>query len=375
MAFFRHPPNPDDRGDVMLLDGSGQARTISTGWESLEGLAWSASGKEVWFSAAQSGEQYCIHAASLAGKERTVYCGTAPTRILDIATSGRALVSTEETRGSMALVEHGSDPSQERDLSWLSYSWGPQISDDGTEILFTDLSEQAGNDYSVYVRKSDGSPAVRLAGGGFGTSISPDGKWALVLLADDPQARIQVVPVGAGQAHMPHWDGIQPRWADWFPDGQHILMTASQSGQPEAVYITDVNGATPKQLSTGNVSWRAGAPGAKSFVVSENGAWVVRSISDGTIQPVHGIQPGEYPVGWALDGKHLFVQISSPTGLTIYKLDVESGKRELWRTVTPKDQVGLRPMNVPISITPDGRWLAFTYRTQLGQLYRSDTLK
>ena len=101
----------------------------------------------------------------------------------------------------------------------------------------------------------------------------------------------------------------------------------------------------------------------------------IRSISDGTIQPVHGIQPGEYPVGWALDGKHLFVQISSPTGLTIYKLDVESGKRELWRTVTPKDQVGLRPMNVPISITPDGRWLAFTYRTQLGQLYRSDTLK
>src|SRR5208282_880120 len=126
VALFRHPPNPDDRGDLVLVDRSGQLRTISTGWESLEGLAWAPSGKEIWFSAAESGEQWCIHAVTLSGKQRTVYCGTAPTRILDIASSGRALVSTEEARGTMALVEHGSN--QERDLSWLSYSWGPRLS-------------------------------------------------------------------------------------------------------------------------------------------------------------------------------------------------------------------------------------------------------
>jgi hypothetical protein len=32
-------------------------------------------------------------------------------------------------------------------------------------------------------------------------------------------------------------------------------------------------------------------------------------------------------------------------------------------------------MVTPVSMTPDGRWIAFTYKTQLGQLYRSDTLK
>ncbi len=241
-------------------------------------------------------------------------------------------------------------------------------------MLFTDLSEQSGNDYSVYVRKSDGSPAVRLAGGGFGTDISPDGKWALVVLPDDPAARLQIVPVGAGQAHVLHWDGIQPRWAQWFRDGQHILLTASQSGV-EAVYITDVNGSTPKQLSPGVVPWGAAAPDGKSFIVLQNGAWVIRSISDGSTKPIHGIQPAEFSIGWAADPKHVFVQAPSPTGLAIYKVDIESGKRELWRAVSPKDQVGLRPMNVPTAITPDGRWMAFTYRLQLGQLYRSDTLK
>jgi Tol biopolymer transport system component len=148
-------------------------------------LAWAPSGKEVWFSAADAGEQYCIHAVTLAGKQRTVHCGTSPTRIQDIAPSGAALVSTEEHRVSIALVEHGSGEhgsSEERDLSWLDNAYGPRISHDGSEILFTDQSGQAGHDYSVYVRKTDGSPAIRIGSGGFGTDLSADGKSAIIVL-------------------------------------------------------------------------------------------------------------------------------------------------------------------------------------------------
>jgi len=372
VALFRHPPNVDDRGDLVVVDGPGQLQTLSTGWESLEGLAWAPSGKEIWFSAAESGEQWCIHAVSLSGKQRTVYCGTAPTRILDIASSGRALVSTEESRGTMTMVEHGSN--QERDLSWLSYSWGPRLSRDGSEMLFTDLSEESGNDYSVYVRKSDGSPAVRLTGGGYATDITPDGKWAMVILPDDPAARLQIVPVGPGQARVLHWDGIQPRWAQWFPDGHRILLLANQAGQAEAVYLTDVDGSIPKRLSPGAPPWGAVAPDEQSWIVVQNGSFVIRSMSDGSSKPIPGIQAEEFPIGWA-DSKHIFVQATIATGLMIYKVDVESGQRELWQMITPKDATGLRPMNTPIAITPDGRWMAFGSRTQLGQLYRSDTLK
>jgi eukaryotic-like serine/threonine-protein kinase len=372
VALFRHPPNPDDRGDLVLVDRSGQLRTLSSGWESLEGLAWAPSGKEVWFSAAQSGEQWCIHAVTLAGKERTVYCGTAPTRILDIASSGRTLVSTEESRGTMALLEHGSN--QERDLSWLSYSWGPRLSGDGSEVLFTDLSEESGNDYSVYVRKSDGSPAVRLTGGGYATDLTRDGKWAIVILPDDPAARVQIVPVGPGQARALHWEGFQPRWAQWFPDGRRILLLASESGKPGALYLTDVDGATPKLVSPGDFAWGSVAPDGQSVIIAAKGAFLVRSLSDSASKPIAGMHAGEFPIGWG-DTKHVIVQSITATGLNIYKVDVDSGKRELWQTITPKDAVGLRPMVTPIAITPDGRWMAFGCRTQLGQLYRSDTLK
>jgi Tol biopolymer transport system component len=374
VALFRHPPNTDDRGDVVLVDRAGHVQVLSTGWESLEGLAWSPSGKEVWFSSAYSGEQYCIHAVSLSAKERPLYCGTAPTRILDIAPSGRVLVSTEESRGSMAVVEHGPNTS-ERDLSWLSYSYGPRLSRDGSEMLFSDLSEQGGNDYSVYVRKTDGSPAVRIGGGGFGTDISPDGKWALIMMPSDATGRLQIVPVGPGQARVLHWDGFQLRWALWFADGQHILLNASQTGQPNGLYVTDVNGPTPKQVIPATIDWSTVSPDGRFLSTTQNGAWVVLSLADGKTKAIPGIQPGEFPIAWAEDSKHVFTQTIIPTGLTINKVDVESGKREPWRVVAPTEQVGLRPMITPTAITPDGRWMAFTYRTQLGQLYRSDTLK
>src|SRR4029077_2884137 len=48
VAFFRHPPNVDDRGEVVAVDRAGKQKMLSTGWESLEGLAWAPSGKEVW---------------------------------------------------------------------------------------------------------------------------------------------------------------------------------------------------------------------------------------------------------------------------------------------------------------------------------------
>lgn len=372
IALFRHPPNVDDRGDVVLLDRSGKMRVLSPGWESLEGLAWAPSGKEVWFSAAESGEQYCIRAVSLSGKQRTVHCGTAPTRIHDISSSGSALVSTEENRVAMALVEHGS--TEERDLSWLDNAYGPRLTRDGSELLFTDQSGQGGHDYAVYVRKTDGSPAVRIGGGGFGTDITPGGKWAIVLLPGDPAGRVQIVPVGPGQARVLRWDGFQPLWAIWRTD-QQILLYANQSGQEGGLYLTDVNGTAPKLVSRDRTPRMGVAPDGNTYLIRQNEAWAVQSIDGSGTKPGTGIPAGERPIAWTLDAQHVFAQLTGPTGISIYKVDLDSGRQELWQTVKPKDQVGLRPMVNPTAITPDGRWMAVTYGTQLGQLYRSDTLR
>ena len=116
-------------------------------------------------------------------------------------------------------------------------------------------------------------------------------------------------------------------------------------------------------------------PDEHSLIVLHNGAWVIQSAEENSTKPIAGMQPGEFPIAWASDARHVFTRAVSATGLSIYKVDLDLGRRELRQVIEPKDQVGLRPMVSPMDITPDGRWIAFAYSTQLGQLYRSDTLK
>ncbi len=85
----------------------------------------------------------------------------------------------------MAVIEHGSN--EEKDLTWLDFAYNPRLSADGSEILFTDQTGQSGSQYNVYVRKRDGSPAVRIGENGFGSDITADGRFALLVKADDPQ--------------------------------------------------------------------------------------------------------------------------------------------------------------------------------------------
>ena len=322
VALFRHPPNIDDRGDVIVVDRSGKLRSLSSGWESLEGLTWSPSGKEIWFSAAESGEQYCIRAVSLVGQQRTVYCGLSPTMIHDALPSGRVLVVSEEYRAAMTMVEHGSGA--ERDLSWLDLPYGPRLSRDGSLVLFTDQSEHGGNGYSVYVRKSDGSPAVRIGGNGFATDLSPDGKWALVVLPGDPAARVQVVPVGPGQTRSLHWDGVMPLWATWFPDGQHILLESSSAGQGYGFSVTDAKGTTPKLLVIAGDTLAPISSNGQGYMVLQNGSWTIQPIPEGAAKPVPGLQPDELPIGWASGLDQIFTQLPTSTGLTISKISLNS---------------------------------------------------
>ena len=380
VAYFQHPPNVDDRGEVMFVNENAKPRVLTGNWESLAGLAWNPSGKEVWFSASQVGQEYCVHAVTLNGKERTVHCGAAPTVIQDFAASGRALVMAEQARVSMALLERGA--AEEKDLTWLDFAYNPRLSRDGSEILFTDQTGQSGVQYSVYVRKSDGSSAVRIGENGFGADLTPDGKFALVTKADDPRMRVQIVPVGTGEKKELHWDGVQPLWSTWFPDGKHILLIASiPPGKPAAVYVTDTN-ATPPRAIVENENLDAIAGNRAG--VSPDGAWIITEVGGkrvlhSTTGPETKEMPqpaaGQEPVAWGSDADQLFLQESAPYGANLFRLNLKTGKLEPWQTIKPRDQSGLRAMRNPVAITPDGKWIAYAYGNELDQLYVSDGLK
>ena len=83
------------------------------------------------------------------------------------------------------------------DLSWLDNSLAPRLSADGQLMAFTDQSIAAGPQYAVMLRKTDGSPVVRLGQGAAGP-ISRDKRWVIGVLPTAPQQYV-LYAAGAGE--------------------------------------------------------------------------------------------------------------------------------------------------------------------------------
>ena len=64
--------------------------------------------------------------------------------------------------------------------------------------------------------------------------------------------------------------------------------------------------------------------------------------------------------------------------LKIYKLDLASGRRELWKELTPPDPGGLIDIGSSLGevrITPDGKSYVYTSWTMPSELYLVEGLK
>ncbi|MGH9317803.1 MAG: protein kinase domain-containing protein, partial [Thermoanaerobaculia bacterium] len=174
VAFIEHPLRGDDAGILMLVDRAGKRTALSEHWFTVQGVAWSTSGREIWFTASPVEVIRTLYRVSPAGRKRVImeFAGT----LHDVSRDGRVLLARDSVRGRMLVLPWGE--TSERDLSWLDWSAIADMSTDGKTVLFAEQGEGGGGTGVVYVRKTDGSPPVRL-GEGYALALSPDKKWAL----------------------------------------------------------------------------------------------------------------------------------------------------------------------------------------------------
>ena len=121
--------------------------------------------------------------------------------IHDISRAGKVLLTADKSRVALFALPPGE--THERALSWFDWSLLADISPDGKTVIFSETGEAVGANYSMFMRKTDGSPAIRLGGGGFG-KLSPDGKW--VVAEDGAPAKVMEY-----DAPDPHAQKIRPR--------------------------------------------------------------------------------------------------------------------------------------------------------------------
>jgi serine/threonine protein kinase/Tol biopolymer transport system component len=173
VAFMDHQVQGDNRGWVAVVDLAGKKTVLSGEWGGEEGLAWSPAGDEVWFTAGRSGEASALYAVTLSGRERLVVRMTSHLMLHDIARDGRVLLTSYSD--SQNIISQTPGETKERDLSWLDHGRPSYLSPDGKTIVISYDGEGGGVNYAVYLRHTDGSPAVRLGDGAL-ARLSPDGK-------------------------------------------------------------------------------------------------------------------------------------------------------------------------------------------------------
>ncbi len=369
IAFLLHPIANDDRGSVMITDLQGKVTEVSNSWTSLGGLAWSPGGREIWFAAARTGANRSLWAATPGSEARLVSSVAGSLYLHDIASDGRVLVSRETVRSE--ILVHRPGETRERDLSWLDGSTAADISQDGSMLLFSELNHGGGTNYSVYLRKTDGSPAIRL-GDGNATGLSPDGKWALAIQPTTPPSLV-ALPTGAGDSRTVLRDGFDQIFtAKWFPDGRRILLLASQPGQQIRSYLLDLDsGEAPRALTEeGHYGALLTPDGSALAVVNEaTFTWTLMPIAGGPGTPIRGLKEGEIPVRWAEDGKHLFLRVTKQFPVTIMRLDPATGRREPVVETKPVDMTGVKPWPRGVLMSADGEIYAYSYLRALSELY------
>ena len=215
IAFLDHPIQGDSIAGVSVVDLNGKKRGLADPYGGgAIGLAWSPTGDEVWFTATQLGIDRALYSVSLSGKRRLVARVPADLTLQDVLSDGRVLLARDNWRRGL-IVRTAGDVS-ERDFTWLDWSYPVTLSADGKTLLFREEGEAGGPSYAVYLRKTDGSPAVRL-GDGQSLALSPDGKWALSSRGDN-QTDLFLLPTGPGEPKPLDGHGIIHSHACWFPD-------------------------------------------------------------------------------------------------------------------------------------------------------------
>ena len=372
IAFIDHPSLGDDRGRVAVVDLSGKMQALTDPYSSTAGLTWSPSNDEIWFSAGRTGNVRALYAVDLNGNQRMVDGAPADMAVADVSSGGKVLVARNTARRGIIGTAPGEDI--ERDLSWLDWSRPSTLSADGQWVLFEEQGQGGGPGYSVYLRRTDGSPAVRL-GEGSASDLSPDGQWVATLSLAEPE-RIVFLPRGPGEARTLRVPGFALSTVRWLPGGKRLLLLASEKGRLLRLYVMDPEGGTPKPISPEGVGFgTAMSPDGKLVAaVMPGGPARIFPVEGGEPLTVPGSDSGDIPTTWTSDGRTLFVVVRTRPGGRIDRLDLATAQRSPWKTLMPSDKAGLLDIGF-VLLSADTRSYVYSYRQILSTLYLVDGLR
>ena len=380
LTYLRIAPRGDrlalfEGGSLIVLDRSGRKQTLASGLIEAGSLVWSAAGDEIWFSGVRRYAEPALRAVSMSGVERVLLHAPPlePLIIHDLLGDGRALIVRHHRQKGLSCLAPGE--TQPRELGWLDFTMPEALSADGRTVVFGEVLTGSGSAQVAYLRKTDGSDAVRL-GDGFPEDLSSDGKSVLVAIRSSRPPRWVILPTGPGEAKpLPAGDLDALREANFLPDGKRIAFGGVAPGQQPRIYVQDLSDGVPRPISPEGVATDGLATPDGRFVLGwSQGTHTLYPVDEGTPRQLAALTSDDRPLQWSPDGRLLFVRRRSSWPPAIDRVDMVTGQRQLWRVVSPADPVGVDDM-ATILITPDAKAYCHDYLRWVSKLFIVDGLR
>jgi Tol biopolymer transport system component len=373
VVFAEHPVYDDDRGWVAVVDEQGNHKQLTSEYSTLQGIAWSRTGKEIWYTASAEGTDRQLLGVDLLGKQRRILTTPTGMRLLDIAQDGRVLITSEDMRSEITGINPATGK-ERKGLEWFNGSGLADVAPDGKAVLYEEWGGPAGTLYLVVYRKLDGSPPTAL-GEGTTPRFSPDGLTAAAPVLSRPP-KVALHPIGTGESRrFAVGDLAGLRDVAWFPDGKHLMLVGSAEGEPLRTYEMDLDGGKPQPIGPSDFRGISVAKDGMRIVgIKASGEAVIFDTSTQKLQAIPGIGPGESIQGWTDDGQALLLTASTPWEAQICRVEVGSGKRNLLQKFELEDKAG-SSLNLRALYAERSKTYVYNARRILSNLYTVEGLE
>jgi len=346
-------------------------REVGT-WTNAKGLAWSPDGKRIVLASGDGNGATNLRSVALDGDSRLMARFDGSVKLHDVSRTGDLLLTRDDYREG--IMARGPGAPRESDLSWFDGSGTSDISPDGRLLLMSEFGEAGGARYSVYVRPTNGDPAVRL-GDGYGVALSPDGNSALTIVPGRP-ARLAIVPLGVGETRVLDRGDVEDyEYAAWLPDQRTIVFNGRAPAGKMRLYRQDIARGKPQPIGSPGyrlaLASRPASPDGTTLIVQSNDGGIDLVRIDGTAPPrtlplAHGFRP----ICWSADGTAVLVYEDETVPARMYRLTLATNELQLVRELMPADPTGVYRILDVVS-TPDGNAYAYGAMRNLSMLFTS----
>jgi tRNA A-37 threonylcarbamoyl transferase component Bud32/Tol biopolymer transport system component len=359
IAFLDHAARWDNQGAAEIIDHAGKVLSRSAHHEAVEGLAWLPNGRSVLYSGSAQANQptnFAVYSLDEHGHERAWLQSAGGLTIHDVARDGRWLASHDDLRSVIFARPPGSR--EPEDVGVPSWSGAPVLSPDGTLLAFSDQSVTGGPDYTVVLRKTDGSPPTRL-GDGIPLAISRDGRWVLAGVPSDPP-QLVLYPTGAGKPRRLQSGPVISYYAGAITaDGRDYFYCASDAASAERCYLAGLDGGAPVAVTPEGTGDAVLSPDARHVAARVNDTVYVFLTAGGKPQPVPGLAATDHLLRWSPDGRALWVYRDTPPVLQVDAVEPRSGRRSRLTSITLTPSPGLRDV-FPVAISDNPNVYAYS---------------